>query len=99
MKEGGLGIRRAVDLAIHTYYLTLHSVESTAASLLSGTHELDTALEGAAVDAWAAASGASPGPEAPAEQHVWDKPIIKQTYQSLIQGSASVADQAHLTAV
>ena len=61
--------------------------------------ELETALGGRAQTIWAEVSGGAPVPDAPESQRAWDRPIIEQTYQSLLQGSVSVAHQARLTSV
>ena len=56
-------------------------------------------MDSGAIASWTDISGTSDVPEEPARQKAWDKNIVGWTYQSLIEGSTSVADQARLTAV
>ena len=53
VRSGGLGVRRAVDLAVPAYYSSQHLSASLAAEILPDTLELNTELEGVASSLWA----------------------------------------------
>ena len=99
VRDGGLGIRKAEDLAIPAYCSSLHASKSLADTLLPNEMALNTNMENSAAQTWSRVSGTSEVPTEPARQRSWDKLIIGRTYQSLIQGSTSIANQARLTAV
>ena len=98
VKKGGLGIRKVEDLALPGYFSSLHSVRELSSILLPGEQTLDIGMSYQAAALWEVASGTTALPSEPEKQQSWDRAIAQQTYQSLIQGSNSVADQARLFA-
>ena len=98
VKSGGLGIRKIEDLAIPAYFSSLHAAQELSNSILPGDQSLDIEMSTEAAGMWEAASNTTEIPSDPATQKSWDMPITKKTYQTLIEGSNSVADQARLFA-
>ena len=98
VKDGGLGVRRASDLAIPAYFSSLAASATVARQILPGEEELDTTICEGAKAMWIRKSGSEETPEEPAKQQSWDKPIVKKTYQSLIERSDCIGTQARLKA-
>ena len=99
VRSGGLGIRKAADLAIPAYFSSLNSSALVAANILPADLTLRTAMPVEAEANWLMRSGRSHQPEEADSQKAWDKPLIDQTYQNLLDGSDSVCTQARLVAV
>ncbi|OXA39608.1 hypothetical protein Fcan01_25760 [Folsomia candida] len=100
VKEGGLGIRHAVDVAITCFLASVHSVLPHMERLLPGDlHGTDAAMiEGE--ERWTALGPA----ELPAEtirgvQAAWERPILDITLSQLTQGATTPEDTARYRAL
>ena len=98
VQQGGLRIRKASNLAMPAYFSSLESVTGLANTILPGNQGLKTGLDGEATAIWNRLSGSQDPPNNQASQRAWDCLITEKTYNTLIQGSQSVGNQARLKA-
>ena len=100
MKEGGLGVRHAVDVAIPCFLASIYSALPLVNQLLPpNIHGNDTAIS-EAEESW---STFGP-PELPPEnlrgnQATWERPLLDVTHSHLLISAPSLADKARLLAI
>ena len=99
VKNGGLGIRKASDLALPAFFSSLHASSVVANQILPGDNHLITDMSPEAATTWQRLAGLVEVPEEPTKQKSWDKPIVERAYQSLKEGSINTAGLARITAV
>ena len=78
---GGLGCRRAEDIALPSFLASMNSVGELVESILSRIN--------IAEESWRGASGDAPLPADPSRQKAWDLPILERNWENLLR----VADQ------
>ena len=86
---GGLGCRRAEDIALPSFLASMNSVGELVETILSRINIADTNELAEAVESWRRASGGAPLPDDPSRQKAWDLPIVERNWENMLR----VADQ------
>ena len=86
---GGLGCRRAEDIALPSFLASMNSVGELVETILSRINIADTNELTEAVESWRGASGGAPLPDDPSRQKAWDLPIVERNWENMLR----VADQ------
>ena len=73
---GGLGCRRAEDIALPSFLASMNSVGELVETILSKINIADTNELAEAVESWRGASGDAPLPDDPSRQKAWDLPNV-----------------------
>ena len=99
VKHGGLGIRKATDIALPAYFSSLAASVDLANRILGMENlRVDTSMDLEAKSQWEAKSRNTEMPAEATSQQAWDREITNQTYLNLVEGSESVMDLARLKA-
>ena len=77
---GGLGCRRAEDIALPSFLASMNSVGELVETILSRINIADTNELAEAVESWRGASGDAPLPDDLSRQKVWDLPIVERNW-------------------
>ena len=89
---GGLGCRRAEDIALPSFLASMNSVGELVETILSRINIADTNELAEAVESWGRGggpSGGAPLPDDPSRQKAWDLPIVERNWENILH----VADQ------
>ena len=86
---GGLGCRRAKDIALPSFLASMNSVGELVETILSRINIADTNELAEVVESWRGASGGAPLPDDLSHQKVWDLPIVERNWENMLR----VADQ------
>ena len=86
---GGLGCRRAEDIALPSFLASMNSVGELVETILSRINIADTNELAEAVESLRGASGGAPLPDDPSRQRAWDLPIVERNWENMLR----VADQ------
>ena len=86
---GGLGCRRAEDIALPSFLASMNSVGDLVETILSRINKMDTNELAEAVESWRGASGGAPLPDDPSCQKAWGLPIVERNWENMLR----VADQ------
>ena len=86
---GGLGCRRAEDIALHSFLASMNSVSELVETILSRNNIADTNELAEAVESRRRDSGGAPLPDDPSRQKTWDLPIVERNWENMLR----VADQ------
>ena len=86
---GGLGCRRAEDIALPSFLASMNSVGELVETNLSRNNIADTNELAEAVESWRGASGDAPLPDDHSRQKAWDLPIVERNWENMLR----VADQ------
>ena len=86
---GGLGCRKAEDIALPSFLASMNSVGELVETILSRINIADTNELAEAVESGRGASGDAPLPDDPSRQKPWDLPIIERNWENMLR----VADQ------
>ena len=89
VKFGGLGCRRAEDIALPSLLASMNSVGELVETILSRINIANTNELVEAVESWRGASGGAPLPDDPSRQKAWDLPIVERNWENMLR----VADQ------
>ena len=94
VKQGGLGIRKATDLALSAFLSSAFSSANGASALLPGDIKMENYIEvQEALDLWKAQFSEDKGQELPEDitvQTMWDQPVFELRYQELLENMFSV---------
>ena len=86
---GGLGCRRAEDIALPSFLASMNSVGELVETILSRINKADANELAEAAESWRGASGGAPLPDDPSRQKAWDLPIVERNWENMLR----VADQ------
>ena len=81
---GGLGCRRAGDIALPSFIASMKSVGELVETILSRINIADTNELAEAVESWRGASGGASLPDDPSRQKAWDLPIVKKNWDNML---------------
>ena len=98
IKLGGLGIRRATDLAPSAYLASIHASSDLVKAILPSSYVCLLPLLDDALGSWSAGHGSSPPVELTHKQKIWDHPRVIAASNSLLQNASSDVDKARLLA-
>ena len=98
IKLGGLGIRRATDLAPSAYLASIHASSDLVKAILPSSYVCLFPLLDDALGSWSAGHGSSPPVELTHKQKIWDHPRVIAASNSLLQNASSDVDKARLLA-
>ena len=84
MSFGGLGCRRAGDIALPSFIASMNSVGELVETILSRINIADTNELAEAVESWRGASGGAFLPDDPRRQKDWDLPIVKKNWDNML---------------
>ena len=100
VKQGGLGIRKATDLALSTFLSSAFSSSHVASTLLPGDITMENYTEvKEALDLWKAQfNGDQDFPEDITVQTLWDQPVFEMRYQELLDNQPVPTEKARLIA-
>ena len=101
VKAGGIGIRRATQLAPSAYLASAAGCsELIQLILLSKLRGLTDPYFATGVEVWRQGSSAdSPCPSQLTQQHAWDSVLVETDYESLLENAATSLKKARLLAV
>ena len=85
---GGLGYRRAEDIALPSFLASMNSVGELVENILS---RIDIADTNELVESWRTASGGAPSPDDPSCQKAWDLPIVERIWENMLRGADQVS--------
>ena len=91
---GGLGCRRAEDIALPSF---LASVGELVETILSRINIEDINELAEAVESWRTVSGGALLPDDPSRQKAWDLPIVERNWENLMHGADQVSRARLLT--
>ena len=81
---GGLGYRRAGDIALPSFLASMNSVGELVETILSRINIADTNELAEAVESWRGASGRASLPDDPRRQKAWDLLIVKKNRDNML---------------
>ena len=81
---GGLGSRRAGDIALPSFIASMNSVGELVETILSRINIADTDELAEAVESWRRTSGDACLPDDPRRQKAWDLPIVKKNWDNML---------------
>jgi len=88
---GGLGVRRAGDIALPAFVSSLHSVGDLVETILVNINMVETRELASAVAVWGGIGGGIPAPvENTNKQKAWDIPLAKLVQERLVDESDQV---------
>lgn len=88
---GGLGCRRAGDIALPSFLSSMNSVGELVETILSKVNIADTNELTEAVEAWRGISGCVSLPEDPCRQKSWDIPVVKRDWDRMLREADQVS--------
>ena len=94
---GGLGCRRAEDIALPSFIASMNSVGELLETILSRINIADTNELAEAVESWRGASGGASLPDDPRRQKAWYLPIVKKNCDNMLL-EADLVSRARLMA-
>ena len=86
---GGLGCRRAEDIALSSFLASMNSVGELVETILYRINIADTNELAEAGESWRRACGGAPLPDDPSRQKAWDLPNVERNWENMLR----VADQ------
>ena len=97
--KGGLGIRRASDVALPAFLASCHSTQELVNAVLpEGEPDTESLLQDA-MDCWEEKVDQSPPcTEYRKKQSSWDDPLVEQTFNSLLAATVDPSSKARLLA-
>ena len=95
---GGLGCRRAEDIALNSFIASMNSVGELVDTILSRIKIADTNKLAEAVESWRRASGGASLPDDPRRQKGWNLPIAKKHWHNNMLQEADQVSRARLMA-
>ena len=102
VKQGGLGIRKATDLALSAFLSSAFSSSHGASALLPGDIKMENYIEvQEALDLWKAQFSEEEEqglPEDVTVQTLWDQPVFELKYQDLLDNQSVPTEKARLIA-
>ena len=102
VKQGGLGIRKATDLALSAFLSSAFSSAHGASALLPEDIKMENYIEvQEALDLWKAQFSEDKGQELPEDitvQTMWDQPVFELRYQELMENQTVPTEKARLIA-
>ena len=81
---GGLGCRRAGDIALPSFIASMNSVGELVETILSRINIADTNELAEAVESWRGASGGASLHDDPRRRKAWDLPIVKKNWDNML---------------
>ena len=81
---GGLGCRRAGDIALPSFIASMNSLGELMENTLSRINVADTNELAEAVESWREASGGASLADDPKRQKAWDLPIVKKNWDNML---------------
>ena len=81
---GGLGCRRAGDIALPSFIAYMNSVGDSVETILSRINIADTNELAEAVESWRGASGGVSLADDPRRQKTWNLPIVKKNWDNML---------------
>ena len=81
---GGLGCRRAGDIALPSFIASMNSVGELVETIFSKINIADTNELAEAVESWRGASGSASLPDDPRRQKTWDLPIVNKNWDNML---------------
>ena len=88
---GGLGCRRAGDIALPSFLASMNSVGELVEAILSKVHIADTNELADAVEAWRGLCGGASLPDEPGCQKGWDLPIVQRSREEMLREADQVS--------
>ena len=82
---GGLGCRRAEDIALPTFLASMNSVGELVETIISRINIADTNELAEAVESWRRASGGAHLPDDPSRQKAWEFPIVERNWENMLR--------------
>ena len=82
---GGLGCRRAEDIALPSSLSSMNSVGELVETILSRINTADTNELAEVVESWRGASGGATLPDDPSRQKAWDLPIVERNWENMLR--------------
>ena len=102
VKKGGLGIRKATNLALSAFLSSAFSSAHGASALLPEDIKMENYIEvQEALDLWKAQFSEDKGQELPEDitvQTMWDQPVFELRYQELMENQTVPTEKARLIA-
>ena len=102
VKKGGLGIRKATNLALSSFLSSAFSSAHGASALLPEDIKMENYIEvQEALDLWKAQFSEDKGQELPEDitvQTMWDQPVFELRYQELLENQTVPTEKARLIA-
>ena len=102
IKQGGLGIRKATDLALSAFLSSAFSSSHGASALLPGDIKMENYIEvQEALDLWKAQFSEDQEQDLPEDvtvQTLWDQPVFELRYQELLDNQSVPTEKARLMA-
>ena len=96
---GGLGIRRAADLALPAFLSSTHATQEVVFSVLPEGESVKDSLQAEAIDMWRERSGIEIPPDhCRGSQRVWDQGLTEKAHTNLLQASTDPVTTARLHA-
>ena len=96
---GGLGIRRAVDLALPAFLSSTHATQEVVFSVLPEGESVKDSLQAEAIGVWRERSGIEIPPDhCRGSQRVWDQGLTEKAHTNLLQASTDPITTARLHA-
>ena len=83
MNFGGLGCRRAEDIALPSFLASMNSVGKIVETSLSRINIADTNELAEAMESWRRVSGGAPLPDGPSRQKPWDLPTVERNWENM----------------
>ena len=100
VKQGGLGIRKATDLALSAFLSSAFSSSHGASALLPGDIKMENYIEvQEALDLWKAQFSEDKEQDLPEDvtvQTLWDQPVFELRYQELLDNQSVPTEKARL---
>ena len=91
MNFGGLGCRRAENIALPSFLASMNSVGELVETILSRINIADTNELAEAVESWREASGGAPLPDDLSRQKAWDFPIAERNCENMLHVTYQVS--------
>ena len=88
---GGLGCRRACDIALPSFIASMNSVEDLVEAILSNSNIAETNELSVAVEFWRGVSGGASLPDDSKSQKGWDIPIVQRNFEEMLRGADQVS--------
>ncbi|KAI5639757.1 hypothetical protein NE865_07834 [Phthorimaea operculella] len=97
VRHGGLGIRRMADVGVPAFLASSYGVIKLVTSILNNQGGSLITFTGEALTAWAQSCPNTAHPDNPTVQRLWDEPVCKAAFASLMEAASGV-DVARLKA-
>lgn len=100
IRFGGLGIRKISSVSLPAFLSSVYSVKDLVGKILNPSHgDLEISHLAEARNAWCEQCPSILPPITETSQKLWDEPLCKTVYNTLLTSSNTVAERARLLAV